>query len=157
MPREVPQDNKRLMKITLTILLTMVCLMPALSFSQDHDPPAKSPPLLTFNDLQKNDSVAGSFRMVGYVIEVHKCPPCPDRMQCKPCLGDHIVVTGNLDEKDAALIKRLRIFTDKPEQFESKKKYQFTVKARGKIPKGQPLPDVDLLSFTRLPETSQVD
>jgi len=49
------------------------------------------------------------------------------------------------------LIKHLRIFTEKPEQFESKKKYQFTVKVRGKLQKGQPIRDVDLVSFTGMP------
>ena len=70
---------------------------------------------------------------------------------CKPCLGDNIVVTDNIAEKDPALIRRLRIFTDKPEQFELKKKYQFTVKVRGKIPKGHPIRDADLVSFAGLP------
>jgi hypothetical protein len=70
---------------------------------------------------------------------------------CKPCLGDHVVMTDNIGEKDPALIRRLRIFTEKPEQFESKKKYQFTVKVRGKLQKGQPIRDVDLVSFTGMP------
>lgn len=143
-----------MMKITLRILLSLACLMPALSFSQDQ-PPADCPPLLTFNDLQKNDSIEGPFRMVGYMIFVYKCPPCPAGAMCKPCLPDHIVVTDNIDEKDPALIKRLRIFTDKPEQFELKKKYQFTVKVRGKIPKGHPIGDVDLLSFAGMPDSPQ--
>jgi len=65
---------------------------------------------------------------------------------CKPCIGDHIVVTDNLDEKDPALRKRLRIFTDQPEKFALREKYSFLVKARGTIPKGQPLNNVDLLA-----------
>lgn len=146
--------ERTMMKITLPILLTLVCLMPTLSFSQDQQP-LESPPLLTFNDLQKNDSIAGPFRIVGYVIDVYRCPPCPERMQCKPCLGDHVIVTDNIDEKDPALIKRLRIFTDKPEQFELKKKYLFTAKVRGKMLKGQPIYDVDVVSFARMPDISQ--
>ena len=114
-------------------------------------------PVLTFADLEKNDSndsIDGSFRIVGVVIDIYKCPPCPEGAMCKPCIGDHIDVTDNLDEKNPAPIKRLRIFTDKPEQLEFKKKYLFTVKVRGKLLKGQPIHDVDLVSFTGTPESS---
>lgn len=111
--------------------------------------PSVSPPLLTFDALEKNDSIERPFSIVGFVIEVHKCPPCPERMQCKPCLGDYIVVTDNLAEKDPTLIKRLKIFTDKPGQFELKKRYQFTVKVRGRS--GQGKLNVELLSFTAMP------
>src|SRR2546428_12935579 len=107
-----------MIKRRLTIVVMLVCLMPILSLSQDKDP-AREPPLLTFRDLQKND-LEGPFRIEGYVIQTYKCPPCPAGMQCKPCLGDHIVITDNVDEKDPARIKRLRIFTSKPEQFELK-------------------------------------
>jgi hypothetical protein len=140
-----------MMKITLAILLTLFCLVSAVS--QDQQPP-EIPPLLTFADLQKNDPIEGPFRIAGYVIDAYKCPPCPAGAMCKPCLGDHIVVTDNIDEKDPALIKRLRIFTDQPEQCELKKQYLFTVKVRGKILKGQPIHDVDLLSFAEMPDSS---
>jgi len=44
-------------------------------------------------------------------------------------------------------IKRLRIYTGKPEQFEVKKKYLFTVKVKGAVPPGRPISDVELVSF----------
>ena len=37
-------------------------------------------------------------------------------------------------------IKRLRIYTGKPEQFEVKKKYLFTVKVKGAVPPGRQSP-----------------
>ena len=131
---------------TLTILFTVVCLVPALSFSQDKTPTPELP-RLTFSDLKRNDSIEGAFTIVGLVIQTYKCPPCPPGAMCKPCLGDHIVVTDNIEEKDPALIQRLRIFTDKPEQFELKQKYTFTVKVKGKVPSGRAIQDVDLISF----------
>ena len=130
----------------LTILFTVVCLVPPLSFSQDRTS-APEPPLLTFSDLQRNDSIEGPFRIEGYVIDIYKCPPCPPQAMCKPCIPDNIVVTDNIDEKDVSRIKRLRISTDKPEQFELKKKYTFTVKVKGKAPPGHAIQDVDLISF----------
>ena len=45
---------------------------------------------------------------------------------------------GAIDDaaKDLSQIKRLRIYTDKTDQFEAKKKYLFTVKIKGNAPAG---------------------
>jgi hypothetical protein len=132
----------------------LACLLAAFSFSQEKKSEA-TPPLLTFADLQKGAVDEAPFRIEGFVIEAYKCPPCPRGAMCKPCLGDHIVVTERLNEKDEpALIKRLRIFTDKPEQFELKKKYSFTVKVRGKPSPGRPIDAVELISFEPQPKES---
>src|SRR6266852_5383476 len=114
---------------TLTILITAACLMWALSSTQSpaafnfQDTTQTPPPRLTFSDLKRNDSIKGTFIIVAFVIQTYKCPPCPPNAMCKPCIGDHIVVTDNIDQEDPVRIQRLRIFTDKPEQFELKKKY----------------------------------
>jgi len=143
-----------MLRNALTILFTAACLMPALPFYQTsslstaQDKTQESPPpRLTFTDLKRNDSIKGTFIVVGSVIQTYKCPPCPPRAICKPCIGDHIVITDNLDEKDPALVQRLRIFTDRPEQFDLKKKYSFTVKVKGKIAPGRAIEEVDLISF----------
>ena len=142
----------------LTILITTACLTCALSLSQApacsalQDPTPTPLPRLTFSDLKRNDSIKGEFIVVAFVIQTYKCPPCPPNAMCKPCLGDHIVVTDNLDLKDPARIQRLRIFTDKPEQFESKKKYSFTVRPRDKTAPGHPLAEVELISFEPVKE-----
>jgi len=86
------------------------------------------------------------------VIETHKCPPCPPGAQCKPCLGDYIVITDNLDEKDPVLVKRLRVFTDKPEQFDLKTRYRFLVRVRGKLREGHAMEEVDLIRFEPVKE-----
>jgi hypothetical protein len=135
----------------LTILFTVVCLVPALSFSQDRIS-APEPPLLTFSDLQRGDSIAGPFRIEGFVIDIYKCPPCPPQAMCKPCIPDNIVVTNNVDEQDLSKVKRLRISTEKPEQFELKKKYSFTVRARGKTAPDHPLEEVALITFEPVKE-----
>jgi hypothetical protein len=134
----------------LTILFTVVCLLPALSFTQDK--PATEIPTLTFADLKRSHGIEGAFKIAGFVTQTFKCPPCPPGAMCKPCLGDHIVVTDHLDEKNPALIQRLRIFTDKPDQFELKKQYSFTVRVRGKAPWGRAIEEVDLVSFEPVQE-----
>lgn len=116
--------------------------------------PSESLPLLTFADLENHNSSVANFRIVGVVLDTYKCPPCPAGAMCKPCIGDHIVITDESGQKDPTLIKRLRIFNEKPEQFQLKRKYQFTVKVRGKLQPGQPIRDVDLVSSAALPAGS---
>lgn len=135
-----------IIKPTPLLLFLLLCSLGTIAFPQEPGTTEK-PPLLTFADLQEGDHDEAPFRIEGFVIQVYNCPPCPRGAMCKPCIDDHIVVTDNLDEKDPALIKRLRIFTAKPDQFELKKKYVFTVKVRGKVQKGRSIDQVDLLRF----------
>ena len=137
-----------------TVALLLVCSMATLADAQDVRP-TQDPPLVTFNDLKNGDLVEGPFRIEGFVLQTYKCPPCPEAAQCKPCLGDHIVVTDNLEEKGPALVKRLRIFTSKPEQFELKRTYSFLVKVRGKIKPGRTIDEVDLISSKGLDVAEQ--
>ena len=139
------KDLKVMPKKLYLIIFVLVCLMSTAAFSQ-----TPMPPLLTFNDLQKYDVNKANFKIAGYVIETYKCPPCPPNAQCKPCLGNHIVITNKADQKNLSMIKLLRIFTDNPKQFELKKKYLFTVKIRGKIETGHAIEDVDLTHFDTL-------
>src|SRR5438093_85205 len=111
-----------MIKRTLLALLALTGLLVSFSFSQDRDA-TKRLPLLTFEDLKKNDGIEGQFRIEGYVLDIYKCPPCPPGVMCKPCIPDNLVITDAADPKDLSKINRLRIFTDKPEQFELKKKY----------------------------------
>lgn len=105
------------------------------------------PSLLTFADLQRNEGVEGSFRIEGHVIDTYKCPPCPPGAMCKPCIPDNIVITDDIEQKEPSKINRLRIYYNKPEQFEVNKKYSFTVRVKGKVPAGQAIHDADLISF----------
>ena len=66
------------------------------------------------------------------MLDIYKCPPCPPGAMCKPCIPDDIVITDNIDQKEPSNINRLRIYDDKPDQFELNKKYTFTVKVKAK-------------------------
>ncbi len=135
-----------------SILLTLLCLFSVVSFSQDQGS-TKKPLLLTFEDLKKNDGIEGQFRIEGYVLDIYKCPPCPPRAICKPCIPDNLVITDAADPKGLSKINRLRIFTDKAEQFELKKKYSFTVNLKNKVPAAHAITDVHLVSFEPLKPT----
>jgi len=141
-----------MIKRTLLILFALTGLLLTAAFSQDQGS-TKKPLLLTFEDLKKNDGIEGQFRIEGYVLDIYKCPPCPPRAICKPCIPDNLVITDAADPKGLSKINRLRIFTDKAEQFELKKKYSFTVNLKNKVPAAHAITDVHLVSFEPLKQT----
>ena len=57
-------------------------------------------------------------------VSTYTCPPCPPGMQCKPCVGDHIMVSDAIGNSK----KSLRLFTTKPESYTKGKKYTFLIK-----------------------------
>jgi len=136
------------MKQALLILLVLTSFLAPATFTRGQE--TAKPPLLTFDDLQKNDGIDGSFRIEGYVLDIYKCPPCPPGAMCKPCIPDNVVITDTAEPKDLSKINRLRIFTENTDQFEPKKKYSFTVKLKQPFPAGQAITTVDLVSFEPL-------
>ena len=130
-------------------LLTTIVLVAGLfstGVSQEQSP--QEPRLLTFAYLQKGPVIERPFRIRGYVIETYECPPCPPGAQCKPCIGNYIVITDNVNEKDPKFIRRLRVFTGKTKPlFTSKENYLFTVKVRGKVQEGHAIEDADLIDY----------
>ena len=133
------------MKQALLIVLVLATLLALATFTLAQE--SAKPPLLTFDDLKNNDGIDGPFRIEGYVLDIYKCPPCPPGAMCKPCIPDNVVITDTAGPKDLSKINRLRIFADKPDQFERKKKYSFTVKLKQPFPAGQAITSVDLVSF----------
>lgn len=126
------------------LIAVLICSLATISLSQDQST-IGNPPSLTFTDLQTGERAEAPFRIEGFVIDISKCPPCPPGAVCKPCLGDHLVATDRLDDKDP--LRRLRIFTANPDQFAINKSYVFTVKVRGRKQPGRAIDQVDLLGF----------
>ena len=137
-----------MVKNTVTVLFALASMVSTLALAQDRHP-VQEPLQITFAQLSRGDLDHGSFRIEGIVNDIYKCPPCPEGAQCKPCLGDHLTITDNPDEKNPALKRRLRIFAKAPEldQLEVARKYSFLVTVRGKLHVGRPVEEVDLLSF----------
>ena len=59
-----------------------------------------------------------------YVTSIYKCPFCPPGAECKPCVGDHVMV----GDSPIARAKNLRILTKDLGNFEMAKKYTFLIK-----------------------------
>lgn len=80
-------------------------------------------PLTKFKNIAEVTS--DTFRISVMVVDVYRCPPCPEGAQCKPCIGDHILVKENKSGAEA-----LRVFTRDPDQFTKDKRYVLTVRSR---------------------------
>jgi hypothetical protein len=53
-----------------------------------------------------------------FVNSVYNCPPCPKGADCKPCIGNHIMVADSLNAK-----KQFRVFVNEPGKFSIGEKY----------------------------------
>ena len=49
------------------------------------DSATDSPPALTIAQFRSAPPIGQIARIVGYVVESYRCPPCPRGAQCKPC------------------------------------------------------------------------
>lgn len=81
-------------------------------------------PMVKFNRINLIDS--DTFRIRIKVLDQYHCPPCSAGAQCKPCIGDHIIVSENRKSEK----QTLRVFTNNPDQFEKGKIYILTVRSR---------------------------
>ena len=112
---------------------------------------AQKTPTLTFDDLASYKPENQTFRIMGYVLDIYKCPPCPPRMICKPCIPDNVTIVKKIDKDHLSSLVRLWILTDQTEKFTEGQRYLFTVKIHGDLAAGKPITDVDLVKFERLP------
>ncbi len=73
----------------------------------------------------------------GFVIITYSCPPCPQGANCKPCMGDNIVISEYNKALDYNQLSsnELIVFTEHPNNFKVGKKYRFLIGAV----KNQPL------------------
>lgn len=114
-------------------------------------------PVLAIRDLKRGNVNQDQFNTRGYVKSIYECPPCPKGAQCKPCLGDHIIITetepvenGPTDQDD-----RLLIFAKDPAQFKTGKRYLFSVKVIGRRKEGARIEQVDLTGYDALEDSTK--
>jgi len=85
-------------------------------------------------DSPKNHNI----NIAGYIVKAYTCPSCPIGAQCKPCMGNNIVVseTNALRQTyDGLSSSEFILYTDQPTQFELGKKYLFSIAMEnGKYP-----------------------
>ncbi len=104
--------------------------------------------LVSFSELGKvkDDTV----RLKVYVLDIYVCPPCPEGMQCKPCIGNNFTA---VEEKPVDIFKipgdkRLRVLTPHPDSLKVGKRYMITIRIMNK--KVRPIGEVELVSYKPL-------
>jgi hypothetical protein len=114
-------------------------------------------PVVPFRDLKQGKVNQEQFNTEGYVNSIYECPPCPKGAQCKPCLGDHIIITetervgkGPTDPDD-----HLLIFAKDPTQFKTGKRYLFSVKVNGRRKEGERIEQAELTGYDALEDGSK--
>ncbi|MDX2027463.1 MAG: hypothetical protein SFW62_02375 [Alphaproteobacteria bacterium] len=106
------------------------------------------------SDLNKKLPIAGVLKVEGHVVKIYKCPPCPPPGQCKPCMGDNIVISENnklIDDYSGLTSKEMVIFIHPgdAEKLVPGEYYFFSVKILDRKSTGVPLNDVELVSFDK--------
>lgn len=43
---------------------------------------------------------SGTYVLEGFIIKRSPCPPCPEGALCKPCMGDHVIISDLPDSLD---------------------------------------------------------
>lgn len=108
----------------------------------------------TISELNKQKPDKGIFETKGFVAKVYTCPPCPPDAQCKPCMGNNIVISEenkSLDNYDLTE-KEMIIFTVKAKEFTKGKKYNFKVKIINSNKTSANLNDAELISAELIKE-----
>ncbi len=87
-------------------------------------------PLIKIPMLAHLSTGGFKFKTDAYVVFKFECPDCPEGSQCKPCMGDNIIVSEiNEEVKDYNDLNSSRIilFLNDAGQLELHKKYRFLV------------------------------
>ncbi len=114
-------------------------------------------PAAALRDLKQGRLDQEQFNIEGYVRSVYQCPPCPKGAQCKPCLGDHIIIAESKNDQKSPSDPEdhLLIFATNPAQFKTGKRYLFSVKFRGRIKEGAKIEQVELIGYDALEDSEK--
>ena len=74
------------------------------------------------------------YRTDGFVIKIYNCPPCPQGVNCKPCMGNNIIISTHNKALDYSQLSsnELIVFTEHPHKFEVGNKYEFLIELANK-------------------------
>jgi hypothetical protein len=86
----------------------------------------ESYPWISIGDI--NACKSDTFRIQAKVINRYHCPPCPEGVICKPCIGNHITVV----DTDGLSKFQERIFTKNPNEFATEAVFVFTLTLHNK-------------------------
>lgn len=105
--------------------------------------------MIKISELKRRKPATGYFNIEGYLVKIYKCPPCPPGVNCKPCMGDNIVVSelDQLKESYDLTEKDLIIFVTNPDQFIRGKRYYFSFGVTDRRTTNEALNDLNLIGY----------
>ncbi|NMO16859.1 hypothetical protein HPC49_33090 [Pyxidicoccus fallax] len=113
-------------------------------------------PALSIAKLLRLKPVSGTHVIEGFVTRVVPCPPCPKGAMCKPCMGDHVIVSDTLrapENHDQLGAGDVIVFVPRPalmRRMSEGQRYGLTVRIRPMKTTAQPINDVELTDLRLL-------
>ena len=106
---------------------------------------------MTVAALLASRPTRGTIVIIGYVAKVYHCPPCPTDAQCKPCMGDNLVLSDTphrLESYADMNADEVIVFGEQTalDALALGSRYQVEVEVTARRFASQPVPDLRLLS-----------
>ena len=103
----------------------------------------------SISQIKRGNLLPGDYQSEGYVVKIYTCPACPPPKQCKPCMGNNLVIseTNQLIDNYNLTNQQLIIFTDNVEIFKLGKKYRFTLQLTDQKTTLEPINDLNLIDY----------
>jgi len=104
------------------------------------------------HELNQKGFNFGTFETLGYVANAYECPPCPPKAFCKPCMGNHIVVSEDNRSIDDYLLtdREIIVFVDHPLEFKKDVQYKFLIKILDVKTVDQQLNNIKLIFYQKI-------
>lgn len=109
---------------------------------------------LSIKGLRRLKPTSGTHVIEGFITRVAPCPPCPEGAMCKPCMGEHVVVSDgpqapeNYSQLGAGDVI---VFVPRPElmrQLAVGQKRRLTILIRPVKTTALPINDVELIDLS---------
>ena len=92
----------------------------------------KSATYISIPEFKALDDTSGSitYNVGGYVSYIYTCPPCPKDAECKPCMGNNIIISEadkRLEDYYSLSDSDIVVFVDEPNQLKLGGLYEFSL------------------------------
>lgn len=94
-------------------------------------------------------AVGARVDVVGHVASIYACPPCPEGAVCKPCIGDHVVLSDTRKALTQLADDDVVVFMGDPHQLKLGDRRRFTVQVCGHHTTDATPSDLALVAYER--------
>lgn len=132
-------DPMRVLIAGVAIFVLLVDVAEAAGAAADSS--TGSPPALTIAQFRAAPPIGQIARIVGYVVQSYRCPPCPKGAQCKPCAIASAIFIADAPIRapfalDAPPADVAAIAAQDPDRFERGIQYRFEIAVAGRRQRG---------------------